>query len=322
MKKSVRFASPSPTQRDSSDAHHSRTQLNKNNINKNTKQYPVQTDIIDILTPASLMSESDRASQYWQLKDYEYFRGTAQIIATEVLKVTNSQPPSSHSYNNVLTRAYDLCAIVSEASYSKTNGDTDGQDENEDGCHNLPSPSSTTCTAALDQREKKKEEEEGVILPPHLFAALTHWVKAGHSRRGLEKFCVTSHIRSRPMAKAATVQAVLLAQDLLRQQALQKQAPLKPAAVSTTEKKHPRNCQTAPAPCDSSNETTTTKTRTATPKKFHIGTSEFPLENMEQDEILRLVSERFSKTSRYYGVSIGHADAAAIGNYQHPGLKK
>lgn len=289
MRKSVRFASPSRDKTDDMDI----PSIHNNNSNC-TKQYPVRTDIIDLLTPASSMSEVDRANSYWQLKDYEYFRGTAQIIATEVLKVTNSQPPSSHSYNNVLTRAYDLCAIVSEASYSNTEA---GQTKKSSASsEKVKSPSSTT-TSSMEPQEK---EEDGVILPPHLFAALTHWVKAGHSRRGLEKFCVTSHIRTRPMAKAATVQAVLLAQDLLRQQAEKKQE--QELAHSNT----PRS-QTAPAP--------------ESPKKFHIGTCEFPLEDVPQDEILRLVSERFSKTSRYYSTSIGHADAAAIGNYEHP-MKK
>lgn len=281
MKKRVQFASPSRDKKNESPS-------NPNNSTC-TKRYPVQTDIIDILTPASSMSEVERANSYWQLKDYEYFRGTAQIIATEVLKVTNSQPPSSHSYNNVLTRAYDLCAIVSEASYS--NVATGQAKKTSASGEKVKSPSSTATSMEF-------EEEGGVILPPHLFAALTHWVKAGHSRRGLEKFCVTSHIRSRPMAKAATVQAVLLAQDLLRQQAEKK----KEQGLTNTPKS-----KTAPAP--------------ESPKKFHIGTSEFPLEDVPQDEILRLVSERFSKTSRYYSTSIGHADAAAIGNYEHP-MKK
>ncbi len=225
----------------------------------NTSKYSVKTDIIDIIKPASSMNDHERSQCFWQLKDYEYFRGTAQIIASEVLKVTNSQPPSSHSYNAVLTRAYDLCAVISESSFSESKSSS--------------SKSTTSCN------------DDPMVIPPHLFAALTHWVKAGHSRRGLEKFCVTSHMQSRPMAKAATVQAVLLAQELLRTH-------------------HPQSKEK----CNQNSNKNVTK--------FHIGESKFPLD-LPQDEILRLVSERFSKTSRYFGTAIGHADAAAVGNYQH-----
>lgn len=224
-----------------------------------TSKYSVKTDIIDIIKPASSMNDHERSQCFWQLKDYEYFRGTAQIIASEVLKVTHSQPPSSNSYNAVLTRAYDLCAIISESSFSESKSSS--------------SKSTTSCS------------DDPMVIPPHLFAALTHWVKAGHSRRGLEKFCVTSHMQSRPMAKAATVQAVLLAQELLRTH-------------------HPQSKEE----CNQNTNKNVTK--------FHIGESEFPLD-LPQDEVLRLVSERFSKTSRYFGTAIGHADAAAVGNYQH-----
>ena len=123
-----------------------------------------------------------------------------------------------------------------------------------------------------------------MMIPPHLFAALTHWIKAGHSRRGLERFC-TSHVRTRPMAKAATIQAVLLAQDLLHKLEEQKQQQ---------------------------------ETSQSSPTKFQIGANEFPLESLSKEEVLRLVSERFSKTSRYFGTAMGHADAAAIDNYEHP----
>jgi hypothetical protein len=166
-----------------------------------------------------------------------------------------------------------------------------------------------------------------MVLPPHLFAALTHWVKAGHSRRGLEKFCVTSHIRTRPLAKAATVQAVLLAQDLLRQQRDPRPSP--PQASSRQDADRFLDSSSSPSsslPSSSPSQgwmgrkrATPTPTPPPPPSSFHIGTSEFPLdERIPQDEILRLVSERFTKTSRYYGTAMGHADAAAVGNYVYP----
>jgi len=285
------------------------------------------------------MTEKERSNIYWQLKDYEYFRGTAQIIASEVLKVTASQPPSSHSYNAVLTRAYDLCAILSETSSrsisvsSSVSGRSRSSGRNSSisssssrdtrdtsGGNEYSESSSSTSTSTATNKYQQEEhgtgpaDEEatttatatpeatapGPILPPHLFAALTHWVKSGHSRRGLEKFCVTSHIRVRPMAKAATVQAVLLAQDLLRSQRSSSSGSSS-ESISTSQR---------------SSSARSTSTR---PRRFHIGNSEFPLdEDIPQDEILRLVSQRFSKTSRYYSTAIGHADAAAVGNFHYP----
>ena len=249
--------------------------------------YPVHTEIIDKIKPASSMTDAERARVFWQLKDYEYFRGTAHIIASEVLKVTSTQPPTSHSYNAVLTRAYDVCGVISEATFAHNHDKTcattnhsimDG--ENTSDASPLPPPTT---------QDNHESEQDDMVLPPQLFSALTHWVKAGHSRRGLEKFCVTSHIRNRPLAKAATVQAVLLAQNLLRSQQQQQL----------------HESQFSP------------KTRTTTtPTKFYIGNSEFPLQNVPPDEILRLVSQRFSKTSRVFGAALGHADAAAIGNYE------
>ena len=299
--------------------------------------YTVQTTVIDYIQPSSTMTESQLNDTYWQLKDYEYFRGTAQIIANEVLKVTAAQPPTSHSYNAVMTRVYDLCAILSErdqmeqqdenhkrnkrsekdtknccsleedTTIVKKNGHVEEDDATEStsmstmDSSSIPALTSTSSSSTSSNSPSKLSPPSPppeMIVPPHLFAALTHWVKAGHSRRGLEKFCVTSHVRTRPMAKAATGQAVLLAQDLLYQ--------LKEEQRNTYHRHHNHH------------EMNKTNTQTHAPTKFQIGTIEFPLENVPQEEVLRLVSERFSKTSRYFGTAIGHADAAAVGNYEHP----
>lgn len=246
------------------------------------------------------MTDTQRSDAYWQIQDYEYFRGTAQIIANEVLKVTATQPPTSHSYNAVMTRVYDLCAVLSERDHQKQQQqrqkdqcrkDRKGEDESiaaldttvPASCSSLSSTSSGNPSSPSSPSSSSDSE---MMIPPHLFAALTHWIKAGHSRRGLERFC-TSHVRTRPMAKAATIQAVLLAQDLLHK----------------LEEERKQQQQ---------------KTSQSSPTKFQIGSNEFPLGSLSKEEVLRLVSERFSNTSRYFGTAMGHADAAAIGNYQHP----
>ena len=207
--------------------------------------------VICQLKPSSSMSDNERAEIHWQLQDYEYFRGTARIIATEVFKLAASQPPSAHSYDTVLTRAHQICA------------QTEAQEEKQD----LPLSADADADA-----------DDHICLPPNLIAALTHWAKAGHSRRGLEKFCVSHHMQTRPLERQAVVQTVLIAQDMLREMRARDALPVD--------------------------------------GKFRIGSWEFPLD-LPDDEILRMISERFTKTARKFATAMGHADAAAVGNYEH-----
>lgn len=203
------------------------------------------TEIIATCKPSSEMSTDERALTHWQVSDYEYFRGTARIIASEVLKLSATQPPSAHSYDTILTRAHQLCS------------------------HNQPSKD-------LEEKQDLPSLDDNVCLPPNLFAALAHWAKAGHSRRGLEKFCVPHHMQSRPLERQAVIQAVLITQELLADRRRE-------------------------APKDG---------------KFILGSLEFSL-SLPDDEILRMVSEIFSQTSRKFATAMGHADAAAVGTYEH-----
>lgn len=122
-------------------------------------------------------------------------------------------------------------------------------------------------------------QDDDVCLPPNLFAALTHWTKAGHSRRGLEKFCVPHHMQVRPLERQSVIQAVLIAQDLLKERRQ-----------------------------DAKND-----------GKFVLGTWEFSLD-LPDEEILRMVSERFTETGRKFAIAMGHADAAAVGNYEYANI--
>jgi hypothetical protein len=190
--------------------------------------------IISTMKPSSVMTSDERSQSFWQLHDYEYFRGTARIIATEVLRLSATQPKSGHGYETVLTRAHQVCS----------------------------------------------SQDDDVCLPPNLFAALAHWTKAGHSRRGLEKFCIPHHMQVRPLERQAVIQAVLIAQDRLkerRQQVARKDGT------------------------------------------FVLGTWEFSLD-LQDEEILSMVSERFTQTSRKYAITMGHADAAAVGNYEYANI--
>lgn len=202
------------------------------------------------MKPSSIMTNDERAQTHWQLPDYEYFRGTARIIASEVLKLSVTSPPNAHSYDTVLTKAHQLC------SYHSAQVDQE--------------------LISVNDIKQEMQALQDICLPPNLFAALTHWARAGHSRRGLEKFCVPHHMQTRPLERQAVVQAVLIAQDLLRE----------------TRRKAPKD------------------------GKFRVGILEFSLA-LPDDEILRLVSATFTKTSKKFATAMGHADAAAVGNYDH-----
>lgn len=214
--------------------------------------YPEEAQICCTMKPASSMTDAERSQTHWQDEDYELFRGTARIIASEILKISASQPHSGNAYDVVLTRAHQICSL----------------DQVQEEKQNSSMPMT--------------HDSQGVCLPPNLFAALTHWAKAGHSRRGLEKFCVPHHMQNRTLERQAVVQAVLLAQELLAETR--------------------RNVLLS----GNGNE-----------GKFRIGTWSFPL-TLPDHEILRMVSERFTKTSRKFATAMGHADAAAVGKYEQP----
>lgn len=218
-------------------------------------RFCVEPTVVCTVEPCSSMTEEERSQVHWQPRDYDYFRGTARIIASEVLKFSASQPPSAHSYDAVLTRVHQVCATDHTLQFSP--------EEKQDA----------TIAAFAD---------DDVCLPPNLFAALTHWAKAGHSRRGLEKFCVPHHMQTRPLQRQAVVQAVLISQDLLAETR---------NAVSNSGSKKDEG-------------------------EFHVGTWTFPL-SLPDHEILRMVSQRFTKASAKLAVAMGHADAAAVGNYDH-----
>jgi hypothetical protein len=237
---------------DSNDSMHSLGSSAKPPTKNQVRFQDAAPKIISTMKPSSVMTSDERSQSFWQLHDFEYFRGTARIIATEVLKLSATQPKNDHGYETVLTRAHQVC-------------------------------SSRESHEVLNLEEKQDllnfSQDDDVCLPPNLFAALTHWTKAGHSRRGLEKFCIPHHMQVRPLERQAVIQAVLIAQDLLKER---RQVARKDGT-------------------------------------FVLGTWEFSLD-LQDEEILSMVSERFTQTSRKYAIAMGHADAAAVGNYEYANI--
>jgi hypothetical protein len=259
-------------------------------------------EIISFVKPSSSMTPEERSLTHWQLQDYEYFRGTARIIASEILKLSAAKGPTAHSYDTVLTRVHQYCSQDCCPHDWK-----DQQPQHVDCCvrenlswqHQHEQHPRRTCTKQEGEEEEQQQQQQqqqqqeindssslhtvdAVHVPPNLFAALTHWIRAGHSRRGLEKFCIPHHMQTRPLERQAGVDAVLIAQDLLQKTRNEKSAS-------------PKNNEDG---------------------MFRLGKWSFSLA-LPDDEILRILSERFSATSRKYAMAMGHADAAAVGNYVH-----
>jgi hypothetical protein len=166
-----------------------KTHTPKQSSLKTRQQPPVCAEIIATIPASSTLTQEELSQVHWQPEDYEYFRGSAGVIAEEVRKVFSTTQQKSRSYNSVLSRTLEVCHIVSQ---DKTKSDNDGNNDQDTMC-----------------------------LPPRLFGALTDWTREGHSRRGIERYCVQSHGESRPMARRQAIEAVLATQELLQQKGFQ-----------------------------------------------------------------------------------------------------
>jgi len=150
---------------------------------------PVLSEVCCLLTPSSEMTPREKSHVWWQARDYEIFKGTARLISSEIRRrneASSNRRGSSNGiegYASVLTRSLDACGLIPVAS-------SEGED--------------------LDSSNP---------LPGRLFAYLTHWVRVGHSRRGLERWSISSHFNHRSAARDDAIQTVLGEQRKLRVQA-------------------------------------------------------------------------------------------------------
>lgn len=117
----------------------------KYSYNHNTTDYLPQEEVHVISThqPASEMTADEISQVHYRLEDYEFFRGTAWYIATEVrdracpnyhqqeadatsptTTKTSTFSTISHSYDEVVTKTYQMCAMHSEESPLNINNNT------------------------------------------------------------------------------------------------------------------------------------------------------------------------------------------------------
>jgi hypothetical protein len=207
----------------------------------------VDIEVLDTIKPSSLMTESEIQSLYWNDSDYEFFRGTAFMIAHEIRKIASTSPPQSHSYDSVLSNVYQRCQRIHKQSSTLLVSNSTSQ-----------------------------------IIPPNLFDAFVKWTISGHSRRGLEKHCVSVHIQERCRVRQDLVDAIISVQSLLTIREQNKHS------------KHDKQLK----------------------KLLRTYGIYDCLNSLKDDDILKIVSERFSRTSVLYASVVGQADAAAICHLQ------
>jgi hypothetical protein len=239
----------------------------------------VSAEIIATIPASSTLTREELSKVHWQPEDYAYFRGSARVIAEEVRKVSSSTQQKSRSYNSVLSRTLEVCHIVSQ---DKTQSDT-----NDNVNHQNDDPDTTM-----------------MCLPPRLFGALTDWTREGHSRRGIERYCVQSHEESRPMARRQAIEAVLVTQELLQQKGFQAGS----FQVGDVE-----------LPSTLSNEEIVRQVSqefTRCVCVFYISSLSSVFYSLLNSltHVIFILFLCINRSSKLYALAMGHADAAAVGN--------
>lgn len=120
---------------------------------------------------------------FWQDSDYRRFLRMASLIAIEVRKL--SVPRKPLDYEDVLTRTLLAC---------------------EESAAHIPTE---------DLNSDQEVVVQGIMISPHLFTALSNWIQAGSSRRGLEKLIVPIIGKCKNEKRQASIKAVLDAQKQL-----------------------------------------------------------------------------------------------------------
>jgi len=173
-------------------------------------------------------------------------------------------------------------------------------------------------------------------LTPRLFEALTHWIRAGHSRRGLEKFSVPYLVRARPQSRQAARNAVLVAHDMLKdfdKRMNKGNTNRKEDATNTKKTKNEgKQCRhhnvwrwwrgvSSPSSIQSlgksiHNYEKEREDRNKIGLLERMGIPQALISpSLSNEEVLRIVSIEYTRTAKVFALAMGHADAAALGIY-------
>jgi len=248
--------------------------------------------------PASKMTDDEISRVHYRTKDYVEFRLGALEIASEVRRQTQFEhrqkqlnmmtEDSFHSYDTVMTKTYQMCAIhslnIEEEQYSKPR-----QDDN-------------TNQHIVDFINHR-------CLTPHLFESLTHWVKTGDSRRGLEKFSVPFLTDIRQLNRKAVMLSVLTAQNMLNS--------IGECCEETDDEK---SVEQNVSQCDVLGWLENDRDVSDKEKKHsrmqcleRLGIPNTKLSPyLSNEEVIRIVAEKHTSASKLFALTMGHADAAAL----------
>jgi len=300
------------------------------------KKESIKVHIISIHKP----SKEEISQVHNQEKDYEYFCGTAHFIAAEVydraIRQQQNSQISSFTYDKVMTMTYQLCVQYSndvrlnmmgspkpscanikrnkshpldfqpnscqrmsyllqnssEVQTTKALNSTLTQTNN-----NIPYHHDETIKDGSDFSPKSKE----FSLPPRLFEGLVHWVKNGHTRRGLEKLSVPHYAQARPLSQKRVTNAVLIAQQFLKNQREKRQQWLQ-EKIDEADDIDPQKLLMWKE---------TEKHQRILDLK-HLGVPSGVISPTLLDgEVLRIISEQYTRASKYFALAMGYADAAA-----------
>jgi len=283
-------------------------------------------------TPASEMTDDELSRTHYQASDYEFFRGTSQFIATEIRKqaygeqhlqqqTTTKTKPNPDSYSAVMTKTYQMCRNHSgESLVNLTDNDGFEQRKSNEGDSFYPI-GLDSCTV---------DSNIHTCLTPLQFEALTHWVRVGHSRRGLEKFSVPYLVEARPLSRNVAKNAVLVAQEVLKEldnyidKKKEERRMKNEKGGIGNHRQHViwgllsrlsyfRGQKIGRVKHESHNETddycrNTLRERLAIPK-------DVILPSLSKEQVLQIVSEEYTRTAKLFAMNMGHADAAALQLY-------
>eukprot|EP00567_Pseudictyota_dubia_P002647 CAMPEP_0197468718 /NCGR_PEP_ID=MMETSP1175-20131217/66221_1 /TAXON_ID=1003142 /ORGANISM="Triceratium dubium, Strain CCMP147" /LENGTH=607 /DNA_ID=CAMNT_0043004831 /DNA_START=1005 /DNA_END=2829 /DNA_ORIENTATION=- len=177
---------------------------------------PRLSEVCCLLVPSSEMSPRDKANVWWRPEDYELFKGTARLIGAEIRRRTELTRVEGETQKggaageakaraNAEQEQRGYAAVLSRALNASHSSLHD--DDSSDSDSSSESSSSPSSPSYLRNP-----------LPARLFAYLTHWVRVGHSRRGLERWSVGHHCDVRNGAREGAIKAVLGEQKRRREE--------------------------------------------------------------------------------------------------------
>lgn len=320
VKKSVRFAPPSDSFSDSMDdpiPKDTPSQYRPTSRSSRTKicqeDEAVRTDIISYLQPASTMTESQLTTTFWQVEDYEIFRSTASYIASEIRRASQQKGSPDDTlttstrdsdtvqydhdqastisekkkrkdaldYDAVMKTAYQLCMYHSEA-ICKANKENNRPSLTQDSSSNKnTSPISKLHRSSKIHPTTRSVDKENELSSQNQIYDDNQMCLPPNLFNALTQWVKVGHSR-RGLEKFSVSFQV-------EARPMQRRSAIRSVLIAQQFLRQQQRQGT------------------------NLGSDIYTQGGSE--EFLRQVSEQFSRTSKLFGIVMGHADAAAIGHF-------